>query len=101
MAPARLRRQSNGDNEAEANVASDPLMSLEYGVKGGMVVLAPTTRDHFPDRTDTVHLHVSKVPVLTPTSVSEAYTMIGEAFELRENTAPRFLPRNYAGESQL
>ena len=33
------------------NVASDPLMSLEYiGVKGGMVILVATIQDRFPRR---------------------------------------------------
>lgn len=70
------------------NVASDPLMSLEYiGVKGGMVVLVADDPGPISSQTEQdtrTFAMFSKVPVFDPSSVSEAYTMIGEAFELSE-----------------
>ena len=70
------------------NVASDPLMSLEYiGVKGGMVVMVADDPGPISSQTeqDTRHFsHFSKLPCFDPTSVQEAYEMIQEAFELSE-----------------
>ena len=67
------------------NVASDPLMSLEYiGVKGGMVVLVADDPGPISSQTeqDTRTFGMfSKVPVFDPASVAEAYEMIQEAFE--------------------
>ena len=67
------------------NVASDPLMSLEYiGVKGGMVVLVADDPGPISSQTeqDTRTFGMfSKVPVFDPASVSEAYEMIQEAFD--------------------
>ncbi|MCR4842391.1 MAG: indolepyruvate ferredoxin oxidoreductase subunit alpha [Eubacterium sp.] len=70
------------------NVASDPLMSLEYiGVKGGMVVLVSDDPGPISSQTEqdtrTFGMY-SKVPVFDPSSVSEAYEMIQEAFEYSE-----------------
>ena len=66
------------------NVASDPLMSLEYiGVKGGMVVLVADDPGPISSQTeqDTRTFGMfSKVPVF-PASVAEAYEMIQEAFD--------------------
>lgn len=70
------------------NVASDPLMSLEYiGVKGGMVVLVADDPGPISSQTeqDTRSFGVfSKLPVFDPSSVQEAYEMIQEAFDYSE-----------------
>ena len=70
------------------NVASDPLMSLEYiGVKGGMVVLVADDPGPISSQTeqDTRTFGMfSKVPVFDPCSVGEAYEMIQEAFDFSE-----------------
>ena len=70
------------------NVASDPLMSLEYiGVKGGMVVLVADDPGPISSQTeqDTRTFGMfSKVPVFDPASVAEAYEMIQEAFDFSE-----------------
>ena len=70
------------------NVASDPLMSLEYvGVKGGMVVLVADDPGPISSQTeqDTRHYsYFSKLPCFDPSSVQEAYEMIQDAFEFSE-----------------
>lgn len=70
------------------NVASDPLMSLEYiGVKGGLVVLVADDPGPISSQTEqdtrTFGLF-SKVPVFDPSSVAEAYEMVQEAFDFSE-----------------
>ena len=70
------------------NVASDPLMSLAYiGVKGGMVVLVADDPGPISSQTEQdtrTFAAFSKLPCFDPSSVQEAYDMIGEAFELSE-----------------
>lgn len=70
------------------NVASDPLMSLEYiGVKGGMVIVVADDPGPISSQTeqDTRTFGMfSKVPVFDPSSVQEAYEMIQEAFDFSE-----------------
>ncbi len=70
------------------NVASDPLMSLEYvGVKGGMVVMVADDPGPISSQTEQdtrTFAMFAKVPVFDPTSVSEAYEMIQEAFDFSE-----------------
>ena len=70
------------------NVASDPLMCLEYiGVKGGLVVLVADDPGPISSQTeqDTRRFAAfAKVPVLDPSSAQEAYDMIQEAFLLSE-----------------
>ena len=70
------------------NVASDPLMSLEYiGVKGGMVIVVADDPGPISSQTeqDTRTFGMfSKVPVFDPSSVHEAYEMIQEAFAFSE-----------------
>ena len=70
------------------NVASDPLMSLEYiGVKGGMVIMVADDPGPISSQTeqDTRTFGMfSKVPVFDPSSVAEAYDMIQEAFDFSE-----------------
>ena len=70
------------------NVASDPLMSLEYvGVKGGLVILVADDPGPISSQTeqDTRHFAAfSKVPCFDPSSAEEAYRMIQEAFYLSE-----------------
>lgn len=70
------------------NVASDPLMSLEYiGVKGGMVVLVADDPGPISSQTeqDTRTFGMfSKVPVFDPVSVKDAYEMIQDAFAFSE-----------------
>jgi indolepyruvate ferredoxin oxidoreductase alpha subunit len=70
------------------NVASDPLMSLNYvGVKGGMVVMAADDPGPISSQTeqDTRHFgRYAKLAVFDPSSPEEAYTMIADAFECSE-----------------
>lgn len=70
------------------NVASDPLMSLNYiGVKGGMVVYVADDPGPISSQTeqDTRHFgKYAKIPVFDPTSPEEAYEMIQEAFKYSE-----------------
>ncbi len=70
------------------NVASDPLMSLEYvGVKGGMVVLVADDPGPISSQTeqDTRHFAAfSKLPCFDPCSAQEAYDMVQEAFAYSE-----------------
>lgn len=70
------------------NVASDPLMSLEYvGVKGGMVILVADDPGPVSSQTeqDTRHFAAfSKLPCFDPSSAQEAYEMIQEAYEYSE-----------------
>lgn len=78
------------------NVASDPLMSLEYiGVKGGMVILVADDPGPISSQTeqDTRHFSAfSKLPCFDPTSAQEAYEMVQEAFEYSEKySTPVFL----------
>lgn len=78
------------------NVASDPLMSLEYiGIKGGMVVLAADDPGPVSSQTeqDTRHFSVfSKLPCFDPSDPQEAYEMVQEAFEYSEKyETPVFL----------
>lgn len=80
------------------NVASDPLMSLEYiGVKGGMVILVADDPGPISSQTeqDTRHFAAfSKLPCFDPSSAQEAYEMIQEAYEYSEkyNTPVFFRP---------
>ncbi len=78
------------------NVASDPLMSLEYiGVKGGMVILVADDPGPISSQTeqDTRHFAAfSKVPCFDPSSAQEAYEMVQEAFDYSEKyKTPVFL----------
>lgn len=70
------------------NVASDPLMSLAYvGVKGGMVIMVADDPGPISSQTeqDTRHFAAfSKLPCFDPSSVQEAYDMIGDAFAYSE-----------------
>ncbi len=70
------------------NVASDPLMSLEYiGVKGGMVIVVADDPGPISSQTEQdtrTFAQYSKVPVFDPSSVAEAYEMIQDAFRLSE-----------------
>ena len=73
------------------NVASDPLMSLNYvGVKGGMVVVVADDPGPISSQTeqDTRHYgKFSKIPVLDPSTPEEAYLMMADAFALSEKYA--------------
>lgn len=78
------------------NVASDPLMSLEYiGVKGGMVVVVADDPGPISSQTEQdtrTFAQFSKVPVFDPSTVGEAYDMVREAFDLSERLGtPVFL----------
>lgn len=70
------------------NVASDPLMSLEYvGVEGGMVVLVADDPGPISSQTEQdtrTFAEYSKLPCFDPSDAKEAYEMIFEAFELSE-----------------
>ena len=78
------------------NVASDPLMSLEYvGVKGGMVVLVADDPGPISSQTEQdtrKFAQFSKLPCFDPSNAQEAYDMIQKAFELSEKyQTPVFL----------
>jgi indolepyruvate ferredoxin oxidoreductase alpha subunit len=70
------------------NVASDPLMSLNYvGVKAGMVVVVADDPGPISSQTeqDTRHFgRFAKICVFDPSTPEEAYTMAAAAFELSE-----------------
>jgi indolepyruvate ferredoxin oxidoreductase alpha subunit len=70
------------------NVASDPLMSLNYiGVKGGLVVAAADDPGPISSQTeqDTRRFgKFAKLMVFDPASPAEAYTMIADAFDWSE-----------------
>ncbi|MBR1797440.1 MAG: indolepyruvate ferredoxin oxidoreductase subunit alpha [Clostridiales bacterium] len=70
------------------NVASDPLMSLEYvGVEGGMVILVADDPGPISSQTEQdtrTFAEYSKVPCFDPSDAKEAYEMVFEAFELSE-----------------
>jgi indolepyruvate ferredoxin oxidoreductase alpha subunit len=70
------------------NVASDPLMSLNYlGVKGGMVIIVADDPGPISSQTEQDTRHFSKFAKLAlfdPSTPEEAYTMIADAFALSE-----------------
>ena len=70
------------------NVASDPLMSLNYvGVKGGCVLLVADDPGPISSQTeqDTRRFaSFAKLPVLDPSTPEEAFSMMKQAFELSE-----------------
>ena len=70
------------------NVASDPLMSLNYvGVKGGCVLLVADDPGPISSQTeqDTRRFaSFAKLPVLDPSTPEEGFAMMGRAFELSE-----------------
>lgn len=71
------------------NVASDPLMCINYvGIKGGLVVLCADDPGPISSQTeqDTRHFgRYARIPVLDPATPEEAYQMIQDAFELSES----------------
>ena len=70
------------------NVASDPLMSLNYlGVRGGLVLAVADDPGPISSQTeqDTRHFgQYAKLAVFDPSSPGEAYTMIADAFDYSE-----------------
>ena len=70
------------------NVASDPLMCINYvGIKGGLVVLVADDPGPISSQTeqDTRHFgRYARIPVLDPATPEEAYQMIQDAFTLSE-----------------
>ncbi|MDR0821977.1 MAG: indolepyruvate ferredoxin oxidoreductase subunit alpha [Oscillospiraceae bacterium] len=70
------------------NVASDPLMSLNYtGIVGGMVIVAADDPGPVSSQTeqDTRRFgKFAKLAVFDPSSPEEAYLMIADAFDLSE-----------------
>jgi indolepyruvate ferredoxin oxidoreductase alpha subunit len=70
------------------NVASDPLMSLNYvGVKGGMVVVVADDPGPISSQTeqDTRRFgQFAKFAVFDPSTPEEAYAMVADAFDLSE-----------------
>ncbi|MDR3336114.1 MAG: 4Fe-4S binding protein [Treponema sp.] len=70
------------------NVASDPLMSLNYvGVKGGLVLAVADDPGPISSQTeqDTRHFgQYAKLAVFDPASPEEAYAMIADAFDCSE-----------------
>ncbi|MDR1558554.1 MAG: indolepyruvate ferredoxin oxidoreductase subunit alpha [Clostridiales bacterium] len=73
------------------NVASDPVMSLNYvGVKGGMVIVVADDPGPISSQTeqDTRHFaRFAKIAVFDPSSPEEAYLMIEDAFNYSEMIA--------------
>ena len=72
------------------NVASDPLMSLNYvGVLGGMVIVVADDPGPISSQTeqDTRHFaKFAKLALFDPSTPEEAYTMIADAFEVSEKS---------------
>ena len=70
------------------NVASDPLMSLNYvGVKGGLVLFVADDPGPISSQTeqDTRRFAAfAKIPVLDPSTPDEGFAMMKEAFDLSE-----------------
>ena len=70
------------------NVAADPLVTLAYvGVKGGLVILSADDPSMFSSQNEQDNRYYGKlagIPVLEPSSVSEAKEMTRAAFELSE-----------------
>ncbi|MDR1902946.1 MAG: indolepyruvate ferredoxin oxidoreductase subunit alpha [Treponema sp.] len=70
------------------NVASDPLMSLNYiGIDGGLVVVVADDPGPVSSQTeqDTRHFgRYAKIAVFDPSSPEDAYTMIADAFDYSE-----------------
>jgi indolepyruvate ferredoxin oxidoreductase alpha subunit len=70
------------------NVASDPLINLNYiGVKGGMVVVVADDPGPISSQNEQDTRHFSKFAKLAlfdPSTPEEAYTMIADAFALSE-----------------
>lgn len=70
------------------NVASDPVMCLSYvGVKGGMVIVSADDPGPISSQTEQdtrTFGKFSKLPVFDPSTPSEAYEMVQEAFEFSE-----------------
>jgi indolepyruvate ferredoxin oxidoreductase alpha subunit len=70
------------------NVASDPLMSLNYlGVRGGLVLAVADDPGPISSQTeqDTRHFgQYAKIAVFDPSSPGEAYAMIADAFDYSE-----------------
>ena len=70
------------------NVASDPLMSLNYlGVSGGLVVAVADDPGPISSQTeqDTRHFaRYAKLAVFDPSSPEEAYLMVADAFDFSE-----------------
>lgn len=71
------------------NVASDPLMCINYvGVKGALVVLCCDDPGPISSQTeqDTRHFgRYARIPVLDPATPEEAYQMVQDAFTLSES----------------
>jgi len=70
------------------NVASDPLMSLNYlGVKGGMVIVVADDPGPISSQTEQDTRHFAKhakLALFDPSTPEEAYIMIADAFALSE-----------------
>ena len=70
------------------NVASDPLMSLNYvGIKGGLVIVVADDPGPISSQTeqDTRHFGLyAKLAVFDPSTPEEAYEMIADAFDISE-----------------
>src|SRR5574344_1877410 len=70
------------------NVASDPLMSLNYvGIKGGMVIVVADDPGPISSQTEQDTRHFSqfaKLPVFDPSSPEEAFQMMSDAFAVSE-----------------
>ncbi|MCR5219260.1 indolepyruvate ferredoxin oxidoreductase subunit alpha [Treponema sp.] len=70
------------------NVASDPVMCLSYvGVRGGMVIVSADDPGPISSQTEQdtrLFAEYSKIPCFDPSTPSEAYEMIQDAFALSE-----------------
>ncbi|MDD3399191.1 MAG: indolepyruvate ferredoxin oxidoreductase subunit alpha [Candidatus Methanomethylophilaceae archaeon] len=70
------------------NVASDPLMTLAYaGVDGGMVIMTaddPSAHSSQNEQDNRYYALLSLLPMLEPSTPSEAKEMVKDAFDLSE-----------------
>jgi indolepyruvate ferredoxin oxidoreductase alpha subunit len=73
------------------NVASDPLMSLNYiGVKGALVVVAaddPGPSSSQTEQDSRIYGKFANIAVFDPSTPSEAYQMIADAFDISHRFA--------------
>jgi indolepyruvate ferredoxin oxidoreductase alpha subunit len=79
------------------NVAADPLLTLAYvGVRGGMVVVSADDPSMFSSQNEQDNRYYGKlagIPVLEPSSVTEAKEIVPFAFELSEKLGEPVLLR--------
>jgi len=72
------------------NVAADPLMTSAYtGVTGGLVIMSaddPFAHSSQNEQDSRIYAKFAKIPCFDPSGIQEAHDMLGQAFELSEET---------------